>query len=205
MIPWFGVMCLGYGLGFIFRQDSEQRRRSVLLLALGFLAAFVMLRAINGYGDPAPWSVHSSAIMTAAVVHQRVQVSAVIDVRAGDARRLDAVVPRAGRVDGNGCRHSCWRSVARRCSRMCCTSMWRIASHCFIGALGGLSASYYVRLPVALRWRSGRSGLRASHRDATWLAVLLLLYPVSSWFARVKRERRDWWLELYVTVPVGWH
>ena len=27
-----------------------------------------------------------------------------------------------------------------------------------------------------------------------WIAVLLMLYPLASWFARVKRERRDWWL-----------
>jgi uncharacterized membrane protein len=31
---------------------------------LSLLAAFVVLRGINGYGDPVPWSVQPSGIMT---------------------------------------------------------------------------------------------------------------------------------------------
>jgi hypothetical protein len=27
-----------------------------------------------------------------------------------------------------------------------------------------------------------------------WIAILAALYPFSSWFAEVKRRRRDWWL-----------
>jgi hypothetical protein len=27
-----------------------------------------------------------------------------------------------------------------------------------------------------------------------WLLVLVLLYPVCRWFAKVKSTRRDWWL-----------
>ena len=29
---------------------------------------------------------------------------------------------------------------------------------------------------------------------AVWIVVLLLLYPVCLWFARVKQRRHDWWL-----------
>jgi uncharacterized membrane protein len=29
---------------------------------------------------------------------------------------------------------------------------------------------------------------------AVWLVVLLLLYPVCLWFARLKQRRHDWWL-----------
>ena len=27
-----------------------------------------------------------------------------------------------------------------------------------------------------------------------WVAVLAALYPFSAWVARIKRQRRDWWL-----------
>ncbi len=27
-----------------------------------------------------------------------------------------------------------------------------------------------------------------------WIAVVLLLYPVCRWFARLKQRRHDWWL-----------
>jgi hypothetical protein len=29
---------------------------------------------------------------------------------------------------------------------------------------------------------------------AVWVVVLLLLYPVCLWFARLKQRRHDWWL-----------
>ncbi|MGG5823824.1 hypothetical protein [Falsiroseomonas sp. HW251] len=29
---------------------------------------------------------------------------------------------------------------------------------------------------------------------ATWIFVVLLLYPMCRWFAALKRRRRDWWL-----------
>ena len=29
---------------------------------------------------------------------------------------------------------------------------------------------------------------------AVWMAVLLLLYPASLWFMRLKQRRQDWWL-----------
>ena len=27
-----------------------------------------------------------------------------------------------------------------------------------------------------------------------WISVVVVLYPACSWFARLKRRRRDWWL-----------
>jgi hypothetical protein len=27
-----------------------------------------------------------------------------------------------------------------------------------------------------------------------WVALLVMLYPLCLWFARLKQRRRDWWL-----------
>ena len=27
-----------------------------------------------------------------------------------------------------------------------------------------------------------------------WIGILALIFPLSSWFERIKRRRRDWWL-----------
>ncbi len=65
LIPWVGVTAAGYGLGQIYLWEAKRRR--VFLLRMGILltAAFVVLRAINRYGDPQPWSVQHSAAFTA--------------------------------------------------------------------------------------------------------------------------------------------
>jgi len=31
-------------------------------------------------------------------------------------------------------------------------------------------------------------------KRSAWLAILVVLYPASRWFAEVKRRRREWWL-----------
>ena len=51
LIPWIAVMALGYCFGPIIRD-----RRRLLVIGLGMSAAFVLLRAINVYGDPSPWN-----------------------------------------------------------------------------------------------------------------------------------------------------
>jgi uncharacterized membrane protein len=51
LIPWCGVMAAGYGFGAILRLDAAVRRRYLLALGLGLIVAFIVLRAVNVYGD----------------------------------------------------------------------------------------------------------------------------------------------------------
>ncbi len=62
LVPWVGVMALGYALGPLLEQGGQRR----LLLGAGLLltVTFVLLRFANTYGDPAPWSAEPSALVT---------------------------------------------------------------------------------------------------------------------------------------------
>ncbi len=54
LVPWVGVMALGYVAGpAIFSQDPQVSRRLAWLGGI-LVLGFVMLRSINGYGDPSP-------------------------------------------------------------------------------------------------------------------------------------------------------
>lgn len=64
LIPWVGVTAAGFGLGQVFRWDQDRRKRFLLRLGLALSAAFVVLRAINIYGNPVPWSTQKSAVFT---------------------------------------------------------------------------------------------------------------------------------------------
>ena len=64
LIPWIGVMSAGYCFGRIFDLSPNARRALMLRLGLSMTCAFVVLRAINGYGDPSPWSEQSTPLMT---------------------------------------------------------------------------------------------------------------------------------------------
>lgn len=64
LVPWVGVTAVGYGLGQIYSWPSDRRRAFLMRLGLAVTAAFVLLRAINVYGDPVPWSTQKSAAFT---------------------------------------------------------------------------------------------------------------------------------------------
>lgn len=63
-IPWLGIMLLGYGLGDIFTSAPEKRKSVFLTLGLSALALFVVIRFINIYGDPIPWSAQKNTMYT---------------------------------------------------------------------------------------------------------------------------------------------
>ena len=64
LIPWIGVMSLGYCFGAIV--TLERGRRNALLIRIGAAAtaAFFALRFANLYGDPHPWTQQRDTIFT---------------------------------------------------------------------------------------------------------------------------------------------
>jgi uncharacterized membrane protein len=65
-LPWFGVMCCGYGFGQLFEKNfpGERRKKILIRLGLAMILLFVILRFINMYGDPAPWSHQRNFVYT---------------------------------------------------------------------------------------------------------------------------------------------
>jgi uncharacterized membrane protein len=64
LIPWVGVTAAGYGLGQIYRWTPERRRSFLLRLGTALSVGFVVLRAINVYGDPSRWTTQLSVTYT---------------------------------------------------------------------------------------------------------------------------------------------
>jgi uncharacterized membrane protein len=65
LLPWLGIMMLGYSLGRLYTSYSAERRRAILVkLGIGAIILFVTLRLINVYGDPAPWSTQPTSLFT---------------------------------------------------------------------------------------------------------------------------------------------
>ena len=56
ILPWTGVMFVGYGIGGWYKKGyaAERRKRNLLIMGLLTIFVFIALRLINIYGDPAP-------------------------------------------------------------------------------------------------------------------------------------------------------
>src|SRR5204863_456099 len=64
LVPWIGVMAAGYAFGALYELDADRRVRIVARLGVAMLAAFIIIRATNIYGDPSHWSVQRTALFT---------------------------------------------------------------------------------------------------------------------------------------------
>jgi uncharacterized membrane protein len=66
LIPWPGVMLLGYCLGswYVKGFDAERRKKLLVQWGLGAIVLFVALRWANVYGDLVPWSKQSETFRT---------------------------------------------------------------------------------------------------------------------------------------------
>jgi uncharacterized membrane protein len=64
VLPWIGVMAGGYCLGTVFDWDADRRRRFLVRLGLALTTAFVVVRAVNIYGDPLRWIHQASPVFT---------------------------------------------------------------------------------------------------------------------------------------------
>lgn len=56
VIPWAAVMAAGFCFGRVYLLPSKERCRILSFVGWSCIAAFFVLRGINLYGDPVPWS-----------------------------------------------------------------------------------------------------------------------------------------------------
>jgi uncharacterized membrane protein len=64
LIPWVGVTAVGFGLGQIYAGEPARRRALLLRLGIGLTIGFIVLRAINVYGDPSRWETQHTPTYT---------------------------------------------------------------------------------------------------------------------------------------------
>ena len=62
VMPWIGVMSLGFCLGKLFQDDFSpaRRKRILLFIGIGSVLLFIFLRALNNYGEAQQWSRYPS-------------------------------------------------------------------------------------------------------------------------------------------------
>jgi uncharacterized membrane protein len=61
IVPWLGVMLLGFAAGRLFALLAERRRRWLVWLGALGCGAFVLLRSTHGYGDPTEWHADATS------------------------------------------------------------------------------------------------------------------------------------------------
>jgi uncharacterized membrane protein len=181
LVPWIGVMALGYGLGAVI---ADEKRRRARLFALGgaLTAAFVLLRASNLYGDPGPWSAQPRAAFTllSFLRCEKYPPSlCYLLMTLGPALIALALVER----------HAARSRVLVIFGRV---PLFYYVAHIFllhVVEVGNAAAHGLRGIHALLPDEAPHYGLPTVY--AVWAAAVVVLYWPSRWYDRVKRQSRN--------------
>jgi uncharacterized membrane protein len=194
LIPWIGVMAAGYAFGAVYRLDAVVRRRYLIRLGLLLTAGFIVLRAINVYGDPAPWVVQDTPTKTflSFLATSKYPPSLLfLLMTIGPAMLFLAWAD-----SDKDSRVRSFFITYGRVPLFFYVLQW-IVAHTFAivaGVIAGKPIAYLFSNIVISPPREPGEGFGLLTVYALWILGVLLLYPLCRWYAGVKARRRDWWL-----------
>lgn len=187
VLPWIGVIALGYAAGPWFSRATAatQRQNYLLGCSLAALAGFVVLRLLNGYGEK-PWSVGDSTLQT---------LMSFFNITKYPPSLL-------------------FLALTLGLGLLLLRALERCQAQAWIGpltAFGGAPMFFYLLHLYALKllylaavaiWGLNKGGYFGfDHYASVWLSSALLavaLFPPVRWFAALKARRRDiTWLKYF--------
>lgn len=200
LIPWIGVMALGYCLGRVYTEifDVSKRKKILIQLGTGAIVLFLVLRFINVYGDPSHWSKQSTGIFTLlsflkvskyppSLLYLLVTLGPAILFLAFTEKSknwFSAQIKMIGRVP-----------------------MFYYIVHLYIIHLMAMAATYFSGLTwrnmVLNTWVSFDPKLKGYGFSLgivyiVWFSLIVILYFLCRWYDRYKRDhRQQWWLSYF--------
>ena len=199
LVPWVAVMALGFCFGRILELPSEQRQRIIIRLGIAVVIAFLVIRAINRYGDGRPWSWGSSPVYTVLWFLNTSKNPPSLQfllMTLGPALLLLSYFDR--------------RSFSRTHPLIVFGRvplfyfvLHFLAAHIAAFVLAvftyGSSAFTFMWQPVPSMFGDAKAfppefGWDLWIAYVVWIAIVVALYPLCRWFAGVKERKRAWWL-----------
>jgi uncharacterized membrane protein len=194
VLPWVGMMALGYGLGFVFL--SPHRNRFLTGLGSVLVAAFLLLRVINRYGDPRPWSTQADLVKTMMDFMNVEKYPPSLMYVCATLGPVLLLIPFLDRLK---------RPVAEFLQTLGAVPLMAYISHLYIvhalslmahfvagrnygGLINTIHHAFFE--PGALKGL----GFPLWVDYVVWLVVIALVYPICRWWRGVKQRRHDWWL-----------
>lgn len=197
VLPWLGLMTLGYGFGMLYAREysNENRRRWLLAIGLGAVLLFFLLRGFNSYGEPRPWTAQNTFIFTAMSFLNTTKYPPSLQFMLMTMGPALIVLALSERI-----RHRVTIPVVVF-GRV--PFFFYIVHLYLIHGLAMLMLVYFGR-----HWREyilsvdglssgalSNFGLRLEAVYLVWTLLILLLYPVCSWYQKYKENNpAKWWL-----------
>jgi uncharacterized membrane protein len=196
ILPWTSAMFIGYGTGTLFRSSFDAVKRRKILLIAGFaaIALFIILRLINQYGDPAPWSYQRNATYTflsflnttkypASLLYLLMTIGPCLVLLAF----LEQVQNKLGKILIVYGRVPFFYYVLH---------FYLIHIICVIVFFAsGYGVKDIVDPQIPFLFRPTHFGFGLPIVYLVWLFVIVVLYKPCKWFYNYKATHKQWWLK----------
>ncbi len=206
VLPWIGIAALGYGLGGVFTEAPQKRTRTIFLMGLGMLFAFLVLRGSMIYGDPSfatgpegawtDWRAQGSMGAAFMVFFDVQKYPPSLQYTLVTLGIMFTLWPLFSRLRG---------PVASVLNTFGAVPFFFYVLHIYLIHLLGIAANaaagnnveglfdYMINVFTAPEKLAGL-GFSLGWVYLAWIVVLALLYPICRYWQRLKARRRDWWL-----------
>ena len=192
LIPWIGVMAAGYCFGKLLQQPAQQRDRLLSVIGGSAVLLFIVLRAMNSYGNPNQWQVQDTWLRTVLsfldctkyppsllyllmTIGPAILLMPVLEGLKGGVGRFFTVY---GRVP-----------MFYYILHIYLIHLMAVITATIVGAPLGYFTSNTLIFAPKEGWGYDLPGVYLA-----WVVAVLLLYFPSRWFMKVKQQHKKWWL-----------
>lgn len=193
VLPWTGIMLLGYCIGPVFTSNfsHEQRRKFLLITGLLLTLLFVALRVLRGYGDPTIWSPGRNAFYSLLNTSKYPPSLQYTCMTLGPALMLLAFLERT---------RSSFANVLATYGKV--PFFYYILHFYILHTLlaiaffaSGYTADQIADPNIPFAFRPTNFGYSLGIVYLIWILVVAILYKPSKWFSSYKTQHSQWWLK----------
>jgi len=196
LLPWWGVMMLGYCFGKLYGKtfDAMRRRKMLLMMGTGLIFLFIIIRLLKGYGDPFPMSQQPRGTVFTVLsffnVNKYPPSLAFLSMTLGAAMLLLMFLEN---IRNNVT--DFFRIYGRVPMLYYILHLYIIHAVAVIVFFAqGFSTSEIVTKNNPFLFKPPGFGFGLVGVYAVWLFVFLVLYPVCRKYDRYKSTHRQWWV-----------
>jgi uncharacterized membrane protein len=195
VIPWTGVMLLGYAFGSLYQTKYRPVDRKVLLVYASLLLflVFMALRLVNTYGDPAPWSAQKNGVFT---------FMSFINVSKYPPSLMYTLLTLSGALLVLALTEKSAGKLAEFFKVYGSVPFFYYVLHFYliriltvvIFFLQGFKTSQIITPNSPFLFTPPGFGFNLGIVYLLWLAIILSLYYPCKWFSNYKKTHKQWWL-----------
>lgn len=190
LLPWIGVMLLGYGTAVVFEGPPTRRDGRLAAWGLTLTAAFLVLRAAGVYGDPNPWQAGGGVTRTIIDFLNTTKYPPSLLFLLMTLGPAALFCSRADRLPDAVRRPL--TAYGRAPFAFYVAHLYLI--HAVAVALGTIQGFAPQQLLTVMFFFPKGYGIGLPGVYIVWILVVAALYPLCRWMVALKARRRDWWL-----------